>query len=100
MDKVIVFAIPIFSLLIAAEVVYGWKKKRNTYRLNDAISSLSQGLMSQLVASVTEIFHIGLLTIIYSSVAVVRNDALWNAWYGWILAVLCYDFCDYWLHRM
>ncbi|MFC5473490.1 sterol desaturase family protein [Paraherbaspirillum soli] len=100
MDKVIVFAIPVFSILIAAEVVYGWKKKRNTYRLNDAISSLSQGVLSQLVASVTQIFQIGFYTMIYSSVAVVRNDAWWNAWYGWILAVLCYDFCDYWLHRM
>ena len=28
-----------------------------------------------------------------------RNDAFWTTWYGWLLALVFYDFCYYWLHR-
>jgi uncharacterized membrane protein YhhN len=27
-------------------------------------------------------------------------EAFWNSWYGWLLALVFYDFCYYWLHRM
>ncbi|MBT3624388.1 MAG: sterol desaturase family protein, partial [Gammaproteobacteria bacterium] len=33
-------AVPFFILLIAIEFVYGWLRKRNTYRVNDTIGSL------------------------------------------------------------
>ena len=39
---IIVFAIPAFALCMALEWLYGLAKGRDTYRLNDAISSLSQ----------------------------------------------------------
>ena len=29
----------------------------------------------------------------------VAADAFWTAWYGWLLALVFYDFCYYWLHR-
>ncbi len=29
-----------------------------------------------------------------------RNDAFWTSAWGWLLALLFYDFCYYWLHRM
>jgi uncharacterized membrane protein YhhN len=32
-------------------------------------------------------------------VALWRNDAFWLSWYGWVLALVFYDFCYYWLHR-
>ncbi|WP_171257593.1 sterol desaturase family protein, partial [Acinetobacter baumannii] len=36
---------------------------------------------------------------VYSYVALWRNDAFWMAWHGWLLALVFYDFCYYWLHR-
>ena len=37
------YAVPFFLLAILVELTYGFLKKNNTYRLNDAISSLFMG---------------------------------------------------------
>ncbi|MDB5754551.1 MAG: fatty acid hydroxylase [Massilia sp.] len=100
MEKIIVFALPVFLVLITAEFAYGWFKQRNTYRLSDTLSSLSQGLLSQLVALVTQLFQIGLYAFVFEAVAIFPHAQIWNRWYGWAIAVVFFDFCDYWLHRM
>jgi alkylglycerol monooxygenase len=98
-SQVIVLATPVFFLLIAIEFAWGWARKRNTYRLNDAINSISLGMLSQISAVFTRLFRVGIYTAIYGSVALVHNEAFWNTWYGWLLALVFYDFCYYWLHR-
>ena len=98
-SQVIVLATPVFFLLIAVEFAWGWAKKRNTYRLNDAVNSISLGMLSQVSAVLTRLFRIGIYTAIYGWVAVWHNEAFWTAWYGWLLALVFYDFCYYWLHR-
>ncbi|MBU6460549.1 MAG: sterol desaturase family protein [Proteobacteria bacterium] len=100
MHRIIVFAFPVFMLLILAEWVYGWITGHNTYRINDAISSLSQGLLSQVVAVFTRLFQIGLYTIVYHHLAITQAERFWASWEGWIIAIIFFDFCDYWLHRM
>ena len=99
MEKIIAVAIPIFLSLIGLEYAYGLYRQRNTYRLSDALSSLSQGLISQLLALVTQLFQIGLYVLVYRAVALFPHARIWGAWYGWIAAILLFDFCDYWLHR-
>lgn len=99
MEKIIVLAFPFFLLLIGAEFIYGWLKRRNTYRINDALSSLSQGVISQLVALLTQLFQIGLYSAVYHEVATVSLASFWASWSGWVVAVVLFDFCDYWLHR-
>lgn len=96
----ILFAVPVFLVLIVVELVYGILTKRNTYRLNDTISSLSQGLLSQVVAICTPFFQIGAYQMIYSSLGRYTGVTLWGHWEGWLLALLIYDFSDYWLHRV
>ena len=98
-SQVIVLATPVFLLLIAAEIAWGWARGRNTYRLNDAVNSISLGMLSQLSAVFTRLLRVGIYTAVFSSVALWRNDAFWTAWYGWLLALVFYDFCYYWLHR-
>ncbi len=98
-SQVIVLATPVFFLLIAIEFAWGWARKRNTYRLNDAINSISLGMLSQISAVFTRLFRVGIYTAIYGSVALVHNEAFWTTWYGWLLALVFYDFCYYWLHR-
>jgi hypothetical protein len=46
-EKVITLATPVFFLLIFLELVVGLLRRRNAYRLNDAINSLSLGVLSQ-----------------------------------------------------
>lgn len=98
-SQIIVLATPVFFLLIAVEFAWGYAKGRNTYRLNDAINSISLGMLSQISAVFTRLFRVGIYTAIYSSVALYPNEAFWTTWYGWLIALVFYDFCYYWLHR-
>ena len=100
MERVVVFALPIFIVLMGAEIAYGYFRNRNTYRLCDSLGSLSQGLVSQLMATITQIFQIGIYAIAYNTLALLPHAAIWQNWYGWLIAVVLFDFCDYWLHRM
>ncbi|RZJ26859.1 MAG: hypothetical protein EOO54_01275 [Haliea sp.] len=98
-SQIIVLATPVFLLLIAIEFAWGYAKGRNTYRLNDAISSISLGMLSQVSAVFTQLLRIGIYTAVYASVALYPNPEFWNTWYGWLIALVFYDFCYYWLHR-
>ncbi|MBY0576928.1 MAG: sterol desaturase family protein [Gallionellaceae bacterium] len=98
MEKMIVYAFPVFGLMIMAEYAYGRARGRNTYRINDAISNLSQGILSQITLVFTGIFQIGIYTLVYSKVALF-NGGFWSNWYGWLAAMLLVDFCGYWHHR-
>ncbi|MCC2633338.1 MAG: hypothetical protein K0S48_1224 [Ramlibacter sp.] len=96
-SQVIVLATPVFLLLIAVELAWGVLRKRNTYRLNDAINSLSLGMLSQISAVLTRLFRVGIYTAVFSSLALWRNDAFWMSPVGWLLALvdLLYQF---WVH--
>ena len=61
----ILYAIPVFLLLILVEFSYGLLCARNTYRLNDTINSLSMGTLSRLQALVI----VGTLAGLYEVVA-------------------------------
>ena len=99
-SQVIVLATPVFFALIGAEYAWGIFRKRNTYRLNDAVNSISLGMLSQITAVLTRLFRVGIYTAVYGVVALWHNDAFWMSWYGWLLALVFYEFCYYWLHRM
>jgi alkylglycerol monooxygenase len=99
MEKIIVYVIPVFLLLIAAEFVYGYVRRRNTYRLADAVASLSQGVIGQLVALVTQLFQVGLYSMAYRAFAIFPAARFWQGALGWVAAIVMFDFFDYWLHR-
>ena len=98
MEKIIVYAIPVFALMILSEYAYGLYSGRNTYRINDAISNLSQGILSQITLVFTGVFQIGIYTWAYDKFSLYQGND-WNSWYGWISAILLFDFCGYWHHR-
>ena len=99
-DDVILYALPVFGLLMAIEFGWGLARGRNTYGLADTLASLSQGLLSQVVAACTQLIQIGLYALAFPFLALTPHAALWQHWEGLALAVLLYDFCDYWLHRV
>ncbi|MGB3071219.1 MAG: lysoplasmalogenase family protein [Ottowia sp.] len=99
-SQVIVFATPVFLLLIALEWAWGRAKRHDTYKMADAINSIGLGVLSQISAVFTRLLRIGLYTMVFEHIALLRADAFWTAWYGWLLALLFYDLCYYWLHRM
>jgi sterol desaturase/sphingolipid hydroxylase (fatty acid hydroxylase superfamily) len=100
MDDVVLWALPVFALLMGAEFAWGRLRGRDNYGYADTIASLSQGLLSQLVATCTQVVQVGLYALAYPHLALTPRAALWTHWEGLAVAVLLYDFCDYWLHRV
>jgi alkylglycerol monooxygenase len=98
-SQIIVLATPVFFALIAVEYAIGLKRKRNTYRLDDAISSIGLGMLSQISAVFTRLLRVGIYTAAYSTVAIWPDHPFWTTWAGWLTALVFYDFCYYWLHR-
>jgi sterol desaturase/sphingolipid hydroxylase (fatty acid hydroxylase superfamily)/uncharacterized membrane protein YhhN len=104
MSKVIVFATPVFLLLIALE--FFWSRTRasrttgqHPYRLNDAINSVSLGILSQLGGVLLKMLTIGIYTVVFATLAGDPQGSFWNSWYGIVLALIFYDLCYYWYHR-
>lgn len=98
-NQIIVLATPVFFLLIAIEFAVGRARGHNTYRLNDAITSIGLGMLSELSAVFTRLLRVGIYTAVYSAVALWPDDAFWKTPLGWLVALVFYDFCYYWLHR-
>ena len=98
-SQVIVLATPVFLLLIAAEYAYGRAKGRNTYRLNDAVNSISLGMLSEVTKVLTLLLRVGIYTAVYHAAAMGPGPEFWTSWYGWLMALVFYDLCYYWLHR-
>ena len=67
------------------------------YRLNDAINSLSLGVMSQVIGLFVRVFNYGVYALVFEHVAL----GTWpREWWAWLLAIVFYDFCYYWNHRL
>ena len=70
MGKAIAFATPVFFLLIAVELLLARARGlTGTYRLNDAINSLSLGVMSQVVGLFVRVFNYGVYALVFTHVA-------------------------------
>ena len=96
--NVIVYAIPVFLALMAAEYGVGLALGRNVYRLNDAIGSLTAGILSQISGVFTLALRVGIYAVVYDHFALLPLKA--DDWRVWLLALLAYDFLYYWNHRV
>ena len=94
----IVYAVPVFLLLMAAE--FWWSRRRGlvVYSAADTVSSLSLGIISQLVAVFTKLVMVGLYTLAWQHLAL-GEWSLASPW-AWGAALLLYDFLYYWKHRL
>ena len=103
--QVIVLATPIFLLAIGIEFLVGRLRARrgtgqDTYRLADTLNSIGLGMLSQIGGVLTSLLRIGIYTACWSAFALFPATDFWMQWYGWVLALVFYDFCYYWQHRM
>jgi len=94
----ITYAVPFFLLALLAELAYGIAIKKNTYRLNDAISNLFMGTLR----TANKLIIIGAAGYVFYTVetkfALWRMDA--SLAITWIFAFVVYDFFYYWFHRI
>ena len=83
------YAVPFFILALLVEFVYGWLKKKNTYRLADTINSLQLGTLSRLRG----VIQVGLIGVTFT--ALVADWSLFelnarDPWV-WIFTFVAYD---------
>ncbi|UCU93606.1 lysoplasmalogenase family protein [Hydrogenophaga taeniospiralis] len=99
-SQIIVLATPVFFALIAIEFVVGLRRGRNTYRFDDALNSISLGMLSQASVVLVPLLKIGIYTAAFNSLSLVPDTGFWTTLPGWLLALLFYDFLYYWNHRL
>ena len=93
MSKVIVFATPVFILLIALEFIWSRTRASRTagqtpYRLSDSINSISLGMLSQLLGVLGKLLIVGIYAAVFEAVAQFPRMEFWGTWYGVLLALV------------
>ena len=73
--NVIVYAIPVFLLLMAAEFALGLASGRNVYRLNDAVGSLAARVLSQISGVFMLALSVGIYSVVYAYFALLKLPA-------------------------
>lgn len=93
----IVYAIPVFLLTILAEAWIAHRRGVAAYDAADALTSLHLGVISQVVGLFTKLAMLGIYSAVWSHwrLATLPDNSVWV----WLFALLCYDFCYYWVHR-
>ena len=94
----IVYAIPVFMLTIVLEAWWAWRQRRAVYDIPDAVTSLHHGLLSQVMGVFTKFTKFGIYALVYEAFRATEWPL--EPWWLWLLALVFYDFCYYWAHRM
>ncbi len=92
----VVIAIPVYFLLMGIELIVLRFQKNPSYRLNDAITNINCGVMSQVTGVFLKVISIGIYSVFYENFAFFKIPN--NMWTFLILFFL-YDLCYYWAHR-
>jgi sterol desaturase/sphingolipid hydroxylase (fatty acid hydroxylase superfamily) len=93
----LLFAIPIFIILIGLESFVAYRRGMQVNRADDMISSLSSGLTN----STRDNIQFGVVLISYTWL--VNHITIYkveNLWLAVIIAFVAEDFAGYWIHRM
>lgn len=95
--QALLIAIPAFFVLVAIELIYGYRVKKINYNLFDTLSSLSSGMTNVIKDS------LGLAFVLVSYPFVKEQIMLVELESGpllWVVAFVIIDFAGYWNHRL
>jgi len=95
--NIILMAIPGFFILIALEMLINHLRGTDYYRLNDAINSLSMGMLSRVTGALYALVPFSLYAYSYESYALFTWE---DNFLTYAVAFVLYDFCYYWNHRI
>ncbi|NVJ65507.1 MAG: sterol desaturase family protein [Gammaproteobacteria bacterium] len=96
-EKILGVAVPIFMLFIFIEAAYSVWKKKDFYRLNDAISCLSCGSVTVLVEIFSKIPFILAYIWLFDNFAI--TEFAMDSVLAWVVFFIVGDFIYYWGHR-
>ncbi len=93
----VVIAIPMYFILMGIELLVLRFQKSPSYRLNDAITNINLGVVSQVSGVFLKVLSIGIYIFFFEKFGLFQIPN--NVWTFFILFFL-YDLCYYWAHRL
>ncbi len=101
----IALAVPFFLLAMLLELAVDRLRGTGYFRLNDAINSLSAGTLSSTFGYFTRFIQVFIWGFVLQRFAIIEMDAAWfdvsaSGLLLWALALIAWDFCYYWSHRL
>jgi sterol desaturase/sphingolipid hydroxylase (fatty acid hydroxylase superfamily) len=93
--KIMLFAIPVFFLLIGIELLIERLKHIPLYRFNDAVTNINCGVQQQVVGVLFK-------TVLFASYIWAYEYRMWTIpenWWSFALVFIGADFFYYWFHR-
>lgn len=101
---VVILSIPVFFVLILVELIYDAVQRRKTnkgsYRLNDAFTNISCGIIDQATGVFAKVFTIGVYALVYELLVNVTPWTMPSHWATWVLCFVVVDLAYYWSHRL
>jgi len=103
--NLIALAVPFFLAALFLELAVDRLKQTGYYRSNDAINSLSAGILSESTGYFTKLVQFTIWGFVLGQLALFEWQRSWfdaslQGVLLWILAVVLWDFCYYWNHRL
>jgi len=97
-------AVPFFLLAILVELAVSGVRKLGLFRLNDAVNSLSVGILNGTFGYFTKLVSLLIWGFVLERFAVIDMPLTWfdaspRGIALWVTAILAWDFCYYWFHR-
>lgn len=101
---VVILSIPVFFVLILVELIYDSVQRRKnnpgTYRLNDAFTNISCGIIDQATGVFAKVLTIGVYALVYEMLVNLTPWSIPSHWTTWILCFVAVDLAYYWSHRL
>jgi len=100
----IALAVPFFLLALLLELIVDRVRGSGLYRVNDAVNSLSAGMLMQTTGYFTRFLELVIWGYVLENFAMIDMPLEWfdtspRGIALWVTAVLAWDFCYYWAHR-
>ncbi len=101
----IALAVPFFLLALLLELAVDRLKQTGYYRSNDAINSLSAGILSESTGYFTKFVQYTIWGLVLGNFALFDWQRSWfeaslQGVLLWVLVAVLWDFCYYWNHRL
>ena len=100
----IALAVPFFLLAIIIELLVNWRRQAGVYRSNDAINSISAGILDTTTGYFTKFVPLIGWGFVMKNFTLVDMPLSWfdaslKGIALWVTAAIAWDFCYYWFHR-
>jgi len=100
----IAMAVPFFLLAIIIELFVNWRRQAGVYRSNDAINSISAGILDTTTGYFTKFLPLIGWGLVMENFSLIDMPLAWfdaspRGIALWMTAAIAWDFCYYWFHR-